>query len=119
MNGRLSTADLQLKAGLFLKRHNFRLRSKFGEGCPDLLKVTDVRTTLALVNEYFNSEMQTVTDTPTVLDCAMNFVEAAGETLKTTSWCAFLKSPETFRVDFGHDFRTLCLLLRFLSITLC
>lgn len=48
------------------------LQSRFSEECPHLL-----------VNEYFNSEMRQVTDTPTVLDCAINFVEAADETLKS------------------------------------
>ena len=52
--------------------------------------VTDVRACLTLANEYFNSEMRQVTDTPTVLDCAMNFVEAADETLKRIAWPGYI-----------------------------
>ena len=54
--------------------------------CSHLLEVVDIRTFLTLVNEYFNSEMRQVTDTPTVLHCAMNFVGAADETLKRIAW---------------------------------
>ena len=42
------------------------------------------------VHEYFNGEMRQVTDTPTVLDCAMNFVEAADETLKRIAWPGYI-----------------------------
>ncbi|KAJ7384374.1 hypothetical protein OS493_022487 [Desmophyllum pertusum] len=34
--------------------------------------------------------MRQVTDTPTVLDCAMNFVEAADETLKRIAWPGYI-----------------------------
>ena len=34
--------------------------------------------------------MRQVTDKPTVLDCAMNFVEAADETLKRFSWPGYI-----------------------------
>ena len=34
--------------------------------------------------------MQQVTDTPTVLDGAMNFAEAADETLKRTAWPGYI-----------------------------
>ena len=34
--------------------------------------------------------MQQVTETPTVLDCAMNFVEAANETLKRIAWPGYI-----------------------------
>ena len=66
------------------------LWTRFSEECPHLLEVADVRTFLILVTEYFNSEMQQVTDTPTVLDNAMNLVEAADETLKRIAWPRYI-----------------------------
>ena len=60
------------------------------EECAHLHEVADVRIFLTLVNEYFNSELRQVTDTLTVLDCTMNFVEAADETLKRIAWPGYI-----------------------------
>lgn len=83
-------AEKTVTSVTFIKNFLRRLQSRFSEECPHLLKATDVRTCLTLVNEYFNSEMRQVTDTPTVLDCAMNFVEAADETLKRIAWPGYI-----------------------------
>ena len=79
-------AEKTVASVTFIKNFLRRLRTRFSEECAHLLEVADVRTFLTLVNEYFNSELRQVTDTPTVLDCAMNFVEAADETLKRIAW---------------------------------
>lgn len=83
-------AEKTVTSVTFIKNFLHRLQTRFSEECPHLLEVTDVRTCLTLVNEYFNSEMRQVTDTPTVLDCAMNFVEAADETLKSIAWPGYI-----------------------------
>ncbi|PFX24911.1 hypothetical protein AWC38_SpisGene10473 [Stylophora pistillata] len=75
-------AEKTVASVTFIKNSLHRLRTRLSKECPHLLEVVDVRTLLSLVNEYFSSEMRQVTDTPTVLDCAMNFVEVADETLK-------------------------------------
>ena len=74
----------------FIKNFLHRLRTRFSEECAHLLEVADVRTFLTLVNEYFKSELQQVTDTPTVLDGAMTFVEATDETLKRIAWPGYI-----------------------------
>lgn len=79
-------AEKTVTSVTFIKNFLYCLQSGFSEECPHLLEVTDVRTCLTLVNEYFNSEMRQGTDTPTMLECAMNFVEAADETLKSIAW---------------------------------
>ena len=79
-----------MKSVSMMKTFVRRLHDQFSEKCPHLLDAVDVRTFLTLVNEYFNSEMRQVTDTPTVLDCAMTFVEAADETLKRIAWPGFV-----------------------------
>ena len=40
--------------------------------------------------EYFNGEMRQVTDTTTVLDCAVNLVKAADRTLKRIAWPGYI-----------------------------
>ena len=40
--------------------------------------------------EYFNGEMRQVTDTITVLDCAVNFVKAADRSLKRIAWPGYI-----------------------------
>lgn len=67
-----------------------RLQTKFSEQFPHLLDVADVRTFLTLVNEYFDSEMRQVTDTPNVLDCAINFVEVEDEMFKRIAWPGYI-----------------------------
>ena len=83
-------AEKTVASVTFIKNFLRRLRTRFSEECAHLLEVADVRTFLTLVNEYFNSELRQVTDTPTVLDCAMNFVEAADETLKRIAWPGYI-----------------------------
>ncbi|KAJ7384367.1 hypothetical protein OS493_022480 [Desmophyllum pertusum] len=83
-------AEKTVNSVTFIKNFLHCLQTRFSEECPHLLEVADVRTFLTLVNEYFNSEMRQVTDTPTVLDCAMNFVEAADETLKRIAWPGYI-----------------------------
>ena len=90
MQGPQGPAEKTVTSVTFIKNFIHRLRTQFSEECPQLLEVADVRTFLTLVNEYFNSEMRQVTDTPTVLDCAMNFVEAADETLKSIAWPGYI-----------------------------
>jgi len=91
-------AEKTVTSVTFIKNFLHRLQTRFSEECPHLLEVTGVRTCLTLVNEYFNSEMRQVTDTPTVLDCAMNFVEAADETLKSIAWPGYI----CFTREKGH-----------------
>ena len=74
----------------FIKNFLDRLRTRFSEECAHLLEAADVRTFLTLVNEYFNSELRQVIDTPTVLDRAINFEEAADETLKRIGWPGYI-----------------------------
>ena len=83
-------AEKTVASVTFIKNFLRRLRTRFSEECAHLLEVADVRTFLTLVNEYFNSELRQVTDTPTVLDCAMNFVEAVDETLKRIAWPGYI-----------------------------
>ena len=78
-------AEKTVASVTFIKNFLHRLWTRLSKECSHLLEVFDVRTFLTLVNEYFNGEMRQVTDTPTVLVCAMNFVEAADETLKRIS----------------------------------
>ena len=82
-----------------------RLQTKFREEFPHLLDVTDVRTFLTLVNEHFNSKVRQVTDTPTVLDCAINFMEAADETLKRIAWPGYIYfTQEKVHYELPMDF---------------
>ena len=82
MQGPQGTPAEKTVASVTFIKNSHRHRTRLSKDCSHLLEVVDVRKFLTLVNEYFNSEMRQVTETPTVLDCAMNFVEAANETLK-------------------------------------
>lgn len=90
-------AEKTVASVTFIKNFPHRPRTRFSQECPHPLDIADARTFLTLVNEYFNSEMRQVTDTPTVLDCAMNFLETAVETLKGIAWPGYslLHSGET------------------------
>ena len=92
-----TSAEKTFASVTFIKNFLHRLRTRLSKECPHLLEVVDVRTFLTLFNEYFNSEMRQVTDSPTVLDCAMNFVEAADETLTENflAWIYLLHLGET------------------------
>ena len=79
-------AEKPVKSVTLIKYFLPCLQSQFSEESPHLLKAMDVSTCLTLVNEYFKREMRQLTDTPTMLDCAMNFVEAVDETLKRIAW---------------------------------
>ena len=83
-------AEKTVASVTFIKNFSHCLRTRLSKDCPHLLEVVDVRKFLTLVNEYFNSEMRQVTETPTVLDRAMNFVEAAKETLKRIAWPGYI-----------------------------
>ena len=83
-------AEKTVASVTFIKNFLHRLRKRLSKECPHLLEVVDVRTFLTLVNGYFNSEMQQVTDTPTVPDGTMNFAEAADETLKRIAWPGYI-----------------------------
>ena len=77
-------AEKTVASVIFIKNFLHRLRTRFSEECAHLLEVADVRTFLTLV------ELRQVTDTPTVLNCAMNFVEAVDETLKRIAWPGYI-----------------------------
>ena len=83
-------AEKTVTSVTFIKNFLHRLWTRLSKECPHLLEVFYVRTFLTLVNEYINGEMRQVTDTPTVLVCAMNFVEAADETLKRIAWPGYI-----------------------------
>jgi len=76
-------AEKTVTSVTFIKSFLHGLQTRFCEECPHLLELTDVRTCLTLVNEYFNSEMRQVTDTP------VNFVKATDETLKSIVWLGY------------------------------
>ena len=87
-------AEKTVASVTFIKNFSHRLRTRLSKDCSHLLEVVDVRKFLTLVNEYFNSEMRQVTETPTVLDCAMNFVETDPKE-NCLAWIYLLLSGET------------------------
>ena len=90
MQGPQGTPAEKTVASVTFIKNSHCLRTRLSKDCPHLLEVVDVRKFLTLVNEYFDSEMRQVTETPIVLDRAMNFVEAAKETLKRITWPGYI-----------------------------
>ena len=117
-------AEKSVKSITMIKDFLHHLQTKFREEFPHLLDVTDVRTFLTLVNEHFNSKMRQVTDTPTVLDCAINFVEAADETLKRIAWPGYIcftreKAHHELPTDFSVKYEDLVQVLQEPTISIC